>query len=449
MLNVINKKNILLVTVSVFTGITVAFYSALVNNSPLLMMALPLVMTLSLLLIVDKKNLVLIILLFRSSLDVLFQSSKFDAGIGLGALINAFIILIAILFIIERPKMLNRSVTSIWAAVLIVAFIEIFNAPALVPAIRLYLAFFSYFAVFIIACYLIRSKQDFNSCINIVLLSSILPVLYSFFEIATGIGNYSHDAFRIKSTFTHANIFAFYLVLMLSLIFYRIKIGATQLTSGYKLLIYLYIAILLILLILTKTRSAWIACYLMFAVYGMYLNRKMLIYLILIPVVAFLVPDVRERLLDLSSGNEYIQYARLNSYAWRLLLWESGLNWMEAIRYPFGYGLGSFSYYSPIFFPLEGRKDWESHSLFVQWIFEAGIIGTTCLLWMFFKVIKTLHGGYVKEKTRTVVLLTLVAQYLAISYSDNIMYYLSFNWYFWFIIGAGCAVAVLQNEGKQ
>jgi hypothetical protein len=33
-----------------------------------------------------------------------------------------------------------------------------------------------------------------------------------------------------------------------------------------------------------------------------------------------------------------------------------------------------------------------------------------------------------------------VLQYLAVSASDNMAAYLAFNWYFWFVAGAGCAL---------
>jgi hypothetical protein len=35
---------------------------------------------------------------------------------------------------------------------------------------------------------------------------------------------------------------------------------------------------------------------------------------------------------------------------------------------------------------------------------------------------------------------SLLAAYLLISMSDNILGYLVFNWYFWFLIGASCAI---------
>jgi len=32
--------------------------------------------------------------------------------------------------------------------------------------------------------------------------------------------------------------------------------------------------------------------------------------------------------------------------------------------------------------------------------------------------------------------ISLIFEYLMFSYSDNMMYYLNYNWYFWFFMGA-------------
>lgn len=36
----------------------------------------------------------------------------------------------------------------------------------------------------------------------------------------------------------------------------------------------------------------------------------------------------------------------------------------------------------------------------------------------------------------------MLLEYLVVSYSDNMLDYLAFNWYFWFVMGTACAVAV-------
>jgi O-antigen ligase len=169
------------------------------------------------------------------------------------------------------------------------------------------------------------------------------------------------------------------------------------------------------------------------------------LYLALVPIVALLIPSVRERLLDLGAGNEVVQYAKLNSFAWRVYIWESGLQWMRPGNYLLGYGLDSFQYYSPTFFPLAFKVNFGAHNLYVQWIFELGALGIAAYLWLFGCLLWWLKKLLPINRLCGVVLLSLVVQYMIVSASDNMPSYLVFNWYFWFIAGSACALVAVAN----
>jgi O-antigen ligase len=438
-----------LLLVSVLSGAAVVMYVPFVGNSLFLISALPVVLALLFLLIVDKRTLFVLILLFRASGDVLLESSKFSSGVGVGGLINALIILIAILFVVERPGGITRLIASIWGGVLLVALIASSHAPVPSDAIRMFLTMVSNFSVFVIAFYLVKSREDFQLFLRIVLLSSVLPVLYSFVDIALNSHVVSPDGFRLKSTFSHANIFAFYLVFIISLLLYQLKSGFFTLTQTRRVGLWLYMLLLIALLLMTKTRSAWAGCVVIFAVYGLMFERRYLLYLLLVPLVGLLIPSVRDRLLDLNSGNEYVQYAKLNSFAWRKLLWRTSLEWMKPLNSIMGYGLDSFRYYSPQFFPLAGKMNVGAHSTYVQWFFETGVVGVMAAAWMYCRLLFTLWLGAKEDKLGTIIMITLIIEYLVFAYSDNMQYYLSFNWYFWFVMGAGCALTTARMAQMQ
>ncbi len=443
-----------LVIASLITGLGAVAYVAMVEGNLVLISALPFVVAMLLFLVIDKRKLFLLIFLFRASGDLVFETSKFGGGFGLGGLINALIIFIAILFIIERPSGITRRMASIWGAVLLVAFAATFYAPDFRDAARMFLALTSYCAVFVIAFYVVRSKADFELCITTILLSSLLPVLYAFVDIALHGGTAtSAEGFRLQSTFSHPNIFAFYLVLNIALLFYRLKSSFVNAAQAKRWALFLYMIVLLALLMLTKTRSAWAACFVVFAVYGVMFERKYLLYLLLAPLLALLIPSVRDRLLDLGSGNEYVQYAKLNSFAWRVLLWKSSLDWMSPANSILGYGLNAFKHYSPVFFPLAGKTNFGAHSTYIQWFFETGIVGVLCSAWMYCRLFFTLDIGAGQARLRSAIAIMLVIAYLFFAFSDNMLDYLAFNWYFWFFIGAACALAMLPpaetQEGTQ
>lgn len=427
-------------------GLGTVQYVSLVDGNGLLVTALPFVLALLLLLVVDKRLLFFIILLFRASGDVVFESSKFAGGIGVGGLINALVILIALLFVLERPSGLNRRIFSIWLPLLLVALAAAAHSPVFRDAARTFLGLLSYAAVFVIAFYIVRSRADFEKCVSVILLSSLIPAAYAFVDIAR---HGATEGFRLQSTFTHPNILAFYLVLNISLLFYRLKTAMADASPARRWPLVMYMLLLLSLLLLTQTRSAWAGCFAVFAIYGLFFQRRYLLYLVVMPLLALLLPSVRDRLLDLGSGNEYVQYAKLNSFAWRQLLWKTGLQWMDAPHMAFGYGLDAFKHYSPGFFPLAGGVHWGAHSTYVQWYFEAGVIGVLAAAWMYLRLFFTLLLGVKADRLGTLIVVTLLIEYLFFAFSDNMLDYLAFNWYYWFFVGAACARAMRLHASQS
>src|SRR5262249_21361691 len=161
----------------------------------------------------------------------------------------------------------------------------------------------------------------------LVVLSSVLPVFYGLFETLLGI-RYKLDAFeesRIQSTFSHPNEFAFYLLAVAGAILFLIASERIRITSQVRLLLKLYLIPFVIVLIMTKTRSAWFGCFVLFLAYGLANDWRVLVPMLIAAPVAFAIPAVNERIADLWSRTDYIggPAVMLNSYAWRKLLWEN------------------------------------------------------------------------------------------------------------------------------
>ncbi len=408
--------------------------------------ALPALLLLGFLLVIDRKRLLLLIILFRASADLLLESTKLSFGgvqTGVGGLINAFVLMIALLLFLEKPALVPRkAIMVMWSAFLLTALVGVAAAPVKSEAIKIYLALVSYLAVFVSAFSFVASGRDFRVCVRIVLWSSAIPVLYSLVDLALNAHAGGAYGVRLRSTFMHPNIFACYLTVIIALVLYALKSPAFGLNPGRRSWLAAYLLLLLVLLLLTKTRSAWIATLLMFVLYGLFFERRYLAYLIVAAACAMLIPSVQERLLDLEGRNQFAQYATLNSFAWRRLIWETGLQWMRPDHYLIGYGLDSFRYYSPQFFPLAGRFNPGAHNIYVQWLFEVGVIGLASLAWLFASLAWRLRAMLHFDRLGGFVALSLLAAYLTIAASDNMFWYLAFNWYFWFVLGAACATIV-------
>ncbi|ADJ63495.1 O-antigen ligase family protein [Herbaspirillum seropedicae] len=435
------------VLVSILVGMALPVAIALLGDSVGRLAALPALFVLGGLFLFNRKLLLLLIFLFRASGDIVLESTRVGGGMGLGAAINGLIILIAFLFVVEKPKQLPRWMAVPWLVLLAVASAGVLISPDRVAAIKIVLSLCSYFAVFVCAFYVVRTPEDFRSMVKLMIASSIVPALYGI--VATGLyGRGGLANFRLQSTFGHPNILAFYLTLVISLGLYVLKSPFFRLTQFKRFALMGYMLLLFVLLLLTQTRSAWIASFMLMLLYGLMFERRYLIYLAILPMLAMLVPSVQERVMQLDSGNTVQTYAKLNSFAWRVYLWESGLKWMSPSHYLTGYGVESFPYYSQTFFPLAGTTKWGAHSVFVQWFFDTGLIGMLAYLSIFYMVLRKLMKLYRLDRLGAVILICTLVEYLVVSASDNLLSYLAFNWYFWLLLGMGCSV-YMNSEAWQ
>ncbi len=435
-----------LIALACVVGAVIPFYVDKVGDGFARLLAFPAIIGLGFLFLFSRKTLFLMIIFFRGICDPLFEATRFGAGVmGIGGIVNALVILIAFLSFIEQPRRIARTALPMWAPLMIVVLIEALRAPEFGTGIKYFLVYLSYAAVFAVPFHLRECRRDLGYCALFIILSSVLPALYGFVDFAMG-GGGGRLAGRIQSTFDHPNIFAFYLVFVISLLLYLLKGAVVKLSTGQRLFLFAYMVALFALLLLTKTRSAWAACLFVFAVYGMIFERRFLVYLVVVSGLLLLLPAVQDRLMDLMQGNQRLQFETLNSYAWRKSIWEAGLGWMKLADMPMGHGLESFRYYAEVFFPTAGTMRPGAHSVYVQWFFEAGLVGLLCSIWLFYRLLAILKTGYRKDKVGTVIVITIVFEYLVMSYSDNMLGYLSFNWYFWFLMGAACAVKAQGDE---
>ena len=390
------------------------------------------------------------ILLTRASSDPVFNWLGADAGsMGIGAILNALAISIAFVLLARWPLTASFSVFAIWGPFLLVAFASTLYAPDFIAAMRLAFVLLSYWSFFIIPFFLWRSPDDVSRFVMLVIGSSAIPSLYAFVDIAQGLSDMSE--FRLQSTFSHANIYAFYLVLLLGLAFYVRSSRLIRVTPQVRLLVTLYIPFLFVLLMLTKTRSAWMASGLIFFVYAFWVDRKFLAGFLLIPVLVAGNPSVLDRLSDITEPTEIDSFTqlndstRLNSYEWRQALWDSAIP--QIIEKPLlGHGLEAFKPSTPSFFPLIGPEGIDGHNFYLQTGFEMGLLGVFALVWLLGSVARQILKGRRHDPPGVLIISCILIGYALECYSDNMHFYLSFNWYFWFIIGTICAWAYNKDR---
>lgn len=379
------------------------------------------------------------LVVIRPLTDRLFELGSFDVAgqsVTYGVVVNIVVISAMILNISKIRQCTPSGLVTAWLPFLLVCAIAVLYSPLQIDALRRLSVYVCYYSIFMLSFVIVKSERDVLFFLKLVILSSVLPVLYGLFQILSGFGWF--DDFRIQSTFSHPNMFAFYLLAVIGVILFLFATERVRISGRLRLVLNLYVIPLLIVLVMTKTRSAWIGCLVLFLVYGVTHDRRVLVVLLIATPLAFAIPAVSDRIMDLTSENSYIggPAVLLNSYAWRELLWNNAFTYI--VRHPiFGYGLHSFPFYSREFFsPVPGGT--YAHNDYIQILFETGLAGLLAFLWIYLRCFIWLVQRWRFDKGGGTAAAAIMATYLICSYSDNLLEYLPYQWEFWFPFGVIC-----------
>lgn len=386
--------------------------------------------------IVGVREMLLAIMLVRPSCDRVFDWLKltFDDPSGPGASINAVIVAMGVVTLFNTPQVALSGPVLAWAAFLASAAGSLIYAPDPDGGLRIALSLTTYAAAFILPYAAIRSRRDFAQCLNIALWSSLVPSAVALVQIVGQAGLWTGDE-RLQSTFTHPNIFAFYLAGVITLILYMNCSARLALSSSTRRAMFVYIGYLLLLLLLTKTRSAWVSIAFILVGYSVLVDRRWFLPILSLPVT-LLIPGISDRLTDLESGTIAAGFEQLNSLAWRELLWKETIEWLRSNPAGFlGHGLGSYQSYVPDFFPRGGDVAVGPHNALLQIYFETGVAGLLAFTLLISVIAYKLFAATRRDFAGSVTMLMMCAGYVLVFYYDNLLDYLQFQWFFWFLLG--------------
>jgi len=76
----------------------------------------------------------------------------------------------------------------------------------------------------------------------------------------------------------------------------------------------------------------------------------------------------------------------------------------------------------------------------VQMLFDVGVVGLATYYWKYLRAAQIFWRFRRDDALLSAMFIALLIGYVVVSLSDNMLSYLVFNWFFWFVMGAGCAI---------
>jgi len=319
----------------------------------------------------------LAIAVLRPACDQVFNQLKDRQAQGPGAAVNLIVILVAVSGLVQFPTLLASPAILGSLTFLIAALASMLHGPEPAGGMRLLLTLATYTSVLVLAYFIVRDRAQAHAALGLAALSSVIPTIYSLLGIVGAANSFDEEDHRLHSTFTHPNIYAFYLVTLVTVLLFLTSSQTLAASHRARVWITPYALLQMVLLALTGTRSAWIAMAIVLAGHALIVDRRWLILLAGAPAL-LLIPEVSQRLTDLDVGNVSGGYDSLNSYAWRQLLWEDTLQWMANNPAPiFGHGLDLYQSYVPQFFEQGAYQAGVGpHNTFLQIYFEMARSGS-------------------------------------------------------------------------
>ncbi len=315
---------------------------------------------------------------YKLDVSRIFSSlPSYGLPINITSLISLFIIFLGIITIFSKWEKIKtiplKYILLIYA--LYISFSVFWSnnwSESLIGIVYFLVPFFAYIITY---CHFYH-KKDTISLAFAAIISSTIPIIIGFSQLATKQLYYEPDSSlgRINSTFVHPNLFGLFLFVIFALLvsFYFAKKDRRILNNK---VIFFFLFLVLLSLLLTYSRVAWASAF-FFLVLMIIIKKELIIaFASLMPIailLAFYIEKIKFRILEVFSE------ARYSSWETRKRIWE--VAWQEIQKSPIiGSGVGTSE------MVIEQAKDWRGgtslpHNDFILYWLELGAIGMILFL---------------------------------------------------------------------
>ncbi|MBI3354440.1 MAG: O-antigen ligase family protein [Nitrospirae bacterium] len=236
-------------------------------------------------------------------------------------------------------------------------------------------------------------ERTVERILDLLVVGAVVVSIYGILEYKGLIGQMESPG-RVDSITPDYNYFSTYLILVLPILFYRFYMSSAKMRAIY----FSVTLIAAIALILTFTRAAWIAAFAEIALFGIFINRKVLIILFTVVIMSFIIMNFKHMIPITTSESLKMQVVHpAYSYTDRMELWRFGIMHLkDRPVFGFGYGRANFARVYPEFFKRSILL-FHTHNTFINIGLELGIPGLIALLWLFWVILKSLWKDW-KDK---------------------------------------------------
>jgi len=406
---------------------------------------------------------ILSLLAIRATIGPLRNISISFLGLNLN-LLGVFSLLVCILsisYLIVKKTKFKNSFFTLYIIFCFWCLISIFYSIDKHISIADFFRIFSPIMFYILILNEIKENRHINLLILIVILSSLIPVFYGFYQFVTHTGFVRHGIMRINSTFMFPNSFGFYLSLISLITLNQISLERQK---QMKVFLFSILALNVICLILTGTRTAFIG-FLIGLVTYIFLSPKkkyMLYIFLLIYLVLLTQPQIKERIFQPIKSLSVLQKKtypitiksnlpkkkelwEMNTWEWRIYYWK--YVWQTFTKKPIlGYGIGTskLAIYQNIH-----RKALIPHNDYLRLLVEVGIIGFSLYIISFGFLIFDFIRFFVrasehKYRAYYTLVIAVTVCFLTIMVADNIILSNTFLWYFFSIVAVSYNIRKIE-----
>lgn len=391
---------------------------------------------------------ILFLILIRPLIDP-FTNIRFTEDINLlGVFSGLFIVFLIFLFFRYRQFEISPPEIRFYYILLFVSVLSTINSVNVTESIMFFIRFVSLLAIYLLIYNIVQREKDALRVIKCVIYSSIIPIIYGFYQYIAGEGIASPGfyRYRLNSTFTHPNMYAFYLVIIFFSIMYLYYLEK-HINGKSEMIFKVCLSVgVLIQLMFTYSRGSWIGTMVGLLVVALFINksRKWILISSLV-FIALFSTQIVSRILDLINPptKNY-----MSSWEFRLEIWKALVK-NAFIHKPFlGYGLGQSMFAAEKYSKFSNIP----HNDYLRVLIEIGLVGLISFLlflahnlWILYKKIRI--GIYSELNT---ILLGLFMALLVSSFADNLIYSISVVSYLFVMLAVGHKLNFLNlNNAKE